>query len=660
MNLRGTRGGRSARGLLLALVLTTTLGIAGCVSLPTTGSPDNTGSQNSGQGSDDQIWAQAPVLNESPEQIVDDFLQAAAAAASATGDASAQTTIARKYLTATALANWDPREISVYSSLSNVISTDTPTGSLGYYGFTGNQIGTVSDLGRYTVTPNTTAVTNFHVVTLRPGVNRIDWLPQGFGAALTQEEFAASYNNYSLDFLNRSAPATSMIPVPVYLRANASDHDQASVLARELFGGPGPLSSVADNALTAPTLKSLVIQSDGTAMVTVGNAAVCDDQPQDCGTLARQLLATFNGVNSISSVQVVSPSGALLGPPAQPPPTANPTDPGAVIAYYLGSNHQVYSLDGRLSDPGNPASIGPAASQYNQLAVGQITYGGSVAAMTSPDNTKLLLSTNPFAPAGPSSWSSVQTRYTGTYISGLSWDDFGGLWFTDTPAGGATEVYRLDESKPQATPQPVTVIGLPAGDSIKSVAVAPDGRRLAVVVEYPNPNTAGTVDDLIIGTAQQVGTTWTVNVGPNESQSAAQQWSSITQVAWRDGGVLGVLGSPQTGVANTVANTIYELRTDGSLVIDPATREQVSIEPLKYLVTFSWASGGVLLADNQVPAPAPTTTSGQPATATPTPTPAPSSSTDPENQNLLCMPSGGTNWEPRAIGTLGTLPAASF
>jgi Lipoprotein LpqB beta-propeller domain len=611
-----------AGGLGLALVAT--MAAAGCVSLPTTGEPSNTAALNANDGSAVRIWAEAPRPGEGPVQIVDDFLQAAAASEQADGG---QANVAQQYLT-TALQNpgpaqWDQREVLIFNNIGSV--TPVPD-EVGEYEFSGDQIGTVNDSGVYTTTTDTFPAPSyqFHVVLVK-GQYRIDQLPPGFGVALTQADFAASYSNYNLEYLNRAQPTASMIPLPVYLRSSASDYDQADELANELFSEPNWLESIAENAVGAPTLKSLVIQPTGIAEVTINDNGVCEVETGACATLATQLLATFTGITSIIGVQVNGQNGNPLGSAdalSLKPygfGGSGPANPEAPIAYYLGANGQVFFLDGKVSDGGAKASIGPANAKYGQLSVGQNAAGNAVAALTDTTDTKLFLGT-----PGSTTTEQLATRYTGTAISSLSWDDFGGLWFMDTTTGG-TDVYRLDSTQVQSMPQKVEISNLTLGSTIKSIAVAPDGQRLAVVVEDDDGNY-----DLDIAIVQNVHDAWIVDLGPAEI--AANQWSLITQVAWRDSSVLGVLGSPQ----KNLAGTINELRADGSPLIDSATQAVVSITPLSYITSFGWA-GGTLLAVTQPPT---------------------GSASD--IQFLQLAPGIGTNWIQRLPGSSGISATAAF
>jgi Lipoprotein LpqB beta-propeller domain len=635
------------------LALITALTASGCVSLPTAQSPGGLSSQNSSQGSNVRIWPQPPDSSDRPNQIVEQFLQAAAATVSeplGAGQGQPQY-IAQQYLTGSAAADkaWDSGQVAVLSSLNSVQALpDASCGGLDdCFGFTGDLVGGVDDQGMYSAArpaegsptgadgAGPTTQYAFHVTENAKHVYQIDQLPTGFGAALTQQDFAASYSNFNLYYLNHAAPTKSLIPVPVYLRSSVSDQTQATTLANDLFGNePSWLVPVAGNAAAAPIVKSLSIQpSNGLTTVTVGKLGNCTSGQQACYSLAIQLLATFTGIASISGVQVCALDGSCSSPvfPGDLQSFGLGSNPRAAsdqpIAYYLDpTGHQVWSLSS--SGKGQPDKVGSATAQYGQLAVSPPgSAQNQLAALVNPAGTALSL-------GYPGSSVSPVQHFTGTSIGSLSWDDFGVLWFTDTAADGTVQVYRMDTTASQVTVQPVSFVGLGSG-AVRSVAVAPDGQRLAVVIQ----GAGGSTYSVNVGIVQQLASGWSANVA-EDGNEVANGWSNVSQVAWRDGTVLGVLGSPQA----SSADTIWELHSDGSQVVDPATQQLLNIGPPKNLVSFGWAANGELLAATQPQSPA----SG----ATP---PASGGSA----ANLLSFSNTVTGWSVLVPGTLGNLPAAS-
>ncbi|HEV2636063.1 MAG TPA: LpqB family beta-propeller domain-containing protein [Actinocrinis sp.] len=648
--MRKTGAGTRTRPAMV-LALCAALALGGCVSLPTAKSPGSLSSQTAGPGADVRIWPQAPNAADSPSQIVEEFLQAAVATATEpTGAGQGQPQfIADEYLTGQAQKSWDPGEVSVFSNLNSVTElTDgvSCNGADNCYGFTGNLVGDVDDQSMYTAAPPVQSAAAgatqsvpyaFHVTQNAKHIYQIDQVQPGFGAALTQEDFAASYSNYNLYYLNQAAPTKSLVPVPVYLRSSVSDQAQATTLADDLFGDePSWIAPIARNSAAKPTLKALSIQpSNGMATVAVGQLGDCTGNEQVCYNLAVQLLATFTGIASINGVTVCTPDGTCsqavfpndlqffgLGTNSRLPSTQP-------VAYYLDpASHQVWSLAG--TGKGQAAKVGAATAQYGQLSVSPPNTGqNQLAALTNPAATELSI-------GYPNSAINPVQHYAGTSVGSLSWDDFGKLWFTDTAADGTVQVLRMDTSGPQVAVQQVGFIGLNPDTAVKSVAIAPDGQRLAVVLQGP-----ASTYNVDLGIVQQVRGKWIVDVGSDANQ-IANSWSNVSQVAWRDGTVLGVLGSPQSAAADT----IWELHSDGSQVVDPSTQELLNIGPPKNLVSFGWAANGELLAATQAPTAAPG------ATAPPTSPPA----ADP---TLLSFSNAAMGWTLLGPGTLGNLPPAA-
>jgi Lipoprotein LpqB beta-propeller domain len=648
--------GRPRTAAALGSALAGALVLSGCVSLPTAQTPGGLSSQNSAQGSDVRIWPQPPAAGIDPRDIVEGFLQAAAATVSEPPGGGQPLSIAQSYLTGEASKEWDSGEVSVFSSLNSVSLLPDSTngqgcyGLTGCFGFTGNLVGQIDDEGTYVVAPadqpssTIGGVTQsgspypFHLTENAKHVYQIDHLPLGLGAALTQEDFAASYSNYNLYYLNDAQPTKSLIPVPLYLRSSVSDQMQATTLANDLFAnelGWPVQNPVAKNAVSSPSLKSLSIQpSNGLATVVVGGVTDCMTTSEPaCYSLAVQLLATFTGIASITSVVACSPDGTCSGPVfpkdlhAYGLGSSRPLA-GQPVAYYLDPSHQVASLTG---GKGQADKMGPSTSQYGQLAVSPSADGQNPpAAVTNMAGTTLSLG-YPGTNAVP-----VQ-HYSGTSIGNLSWDDFGTLWFTDTAADGSTQVYRMNTAATPPTVQPVTITGVDPG-TIRGLSIAPDGQRLALITQTGSYYSVG------VGLVTQKDGKW--QAGGSVSQIASN-WATVSQVAWRNGTVLGVLGSP----LSSEADTIWELHSDGSQVVNPVTQQVLDIGPPKNLVGFGWASDGTLLAATQ-----PQSAAGG---ATPPATPASGAGSTGSGGNILSFSATSLVWTSLVPGTLGNLPAAS-
>jgi hypothetical protein len=570
--------------LTIVLAVAFALGAGGCAQLAKTGAPvSDTQPTGSANGDDVRIWAQGPSPSNSEIQIVEGFIQAAA---------SGQTAIAQEYLSPH--VGWDANKVLIVANPTAVAPGPAATDT---FFFTGTEVGTV-DGGAYSATADTTASSSaptsyfFHVTFIKNEGYRIDQIPTGFGRALTQDEFNATFATYGLEYLIRSAAGTSLVPVIRHLPVASGDVAVAANLTGSLFT-PAPDWLAAGPAVSGIDFKSLTIDQNGTARVIVDGpgTANCLVKPGPCNQLAAELMATFsvNNLSSINSVQVSDTTNDPLGSSSVQAPSSTLANFGltsrAPVLYYLNpTSHQVYQAAAKSAGTGPPANLGPAGSKWGQLAMSAGTGGGPIAAVVdSATQSKLYI-------GAPGSSTAPTMRFTGGKISSLSWDESGHLWFVDT-VDGQNELFRLDaaDDAPDSAQQ-VTVLGLPVSGSIQSVSVAPDGYRIAVV--YADQSGA---DNLAIGVAQDLDSSWSVNLGlTTDSPALITGWYAITQVTWYNGLKLAVLGEPQ----QTSSPDIDELYADGWAATDPANDNQSTVAPLSGAVTtgIAWAQGGSLLA----------------------------------------------------------------
>lgn len=552
--------------LLLALLAT------GCAALPTgggvVGDTHPTDPQN---GADLRIWPRKPAAEDSPSQIVEGFLQAAAS------DEPSLTT-ASAYLTRQAAAGWHLNEVVILNSSSLAPGTGHS------YEITGTPVGTVNDDGVYQpVQGQQKPLTyTFHVIHESDGY-RIDRLPPGFGIGLSPEEFRSNYTNYNLYYLDLATRSTSLIPVPLYLRTNTADGKLADQLADQLLDSPVPdrLGGAAQNAAPAARKSAPVtIRQDGTAVITVKDPKAGELTAEAADRLADQLLATFLGISSVYKVEIDDTAGNALG---------RATDVGSVLkAYHVTpqSTHHgaadTYYLDAatrqvaRIGAP-RPQTVGAPGVKYGQLAVGiSPVTGQPIAAVVDTTGGKLFI-------GSPGNTVPLAAKYTGTNIRSLTWDYLGHLWFVDTTAGQPT-LHRIDTANDgQAEQVPVY------GDTgqIQQISVAPDGWRVAVTYGDSPTTTA-----LAIGIVARTGNEWAVDLGFGTAEPVVSQWASITDVDWRTSQTLAILGTQLT----TSPLTIYELYPDGSPVVNLADLNAVAILPPGTTSTIAWTQNGPLLA----------------------------------------------------------------
>ena len=575
--------GSATRRALLVVVPLIGLLTAGCVNLPANTAVTSVNKQaNTGSGSDVRIWPREPTSSDQPEAIVEGFLQTA-------GSAPTNRTIARDYLVGSALKNWDPESVIVFSEESSV--TPVP-GLADTFQIYGTEVATVSDTGVYQPVPTLQSVSyQFHVVHDAKNGYRIDGLPPGggFGIPLTQEAFRSNYTAYNLYYLNADAPSESMIPVPVYLRTQSSDTATAQSLATALLKGP-PTWLDGSGGLAASQIAltgqgAVTIGPDDTALVSIKTPNYCTAHSRAaCNQLADELLATFSSLGSISRVSVVDAKANPLGGSATVDGVMKTYHIGVSTlkspVYYLDSTNQRVSYFDGHDDPVT-AQVGPADRKYGQLAVTNAR-SQTIAAVVDTSGTKLYL--------GVPGTATVTTPWTGHSISALTWDALGHLWFLDTFAG-TVSVYRLDiTSGLQAQPEPVYVYGVD-GATTQRISAAPDGRRIAVVYTEPGSASGPAVYSLGIGVVDDSASGLALNMGFAMSQPVVSGWTNIIDADWHGSQSLAVLGSPQS--SSPVA--IYELNPDGSPVVSSTDLNAVTINPPSSATGIEW-SGSTLLA----------------------------------------------------------------
>lgn len=570
----------AAFGLLSLLGFLT----AGCVNLPANSGVSGASKQtDAGAGSDVRVWPQGPQRNEDPVSIVEGFLQ------TATSD-PANLNIAREYLTADA-QNWDPQKVVVFGS-DETSPTPVP-GHADQVQITGTVVATVGDDGTYHPVPVPQPRTPYTFVVkynAEKGYYQIDQLPDDFGIALTQETFRADYNAYELNFLNSAAPSESMIPVPVYLRGQ-SDVATAQDLAGKLLHGPPDwldgAAAIAAPQITLAGRNPVNIGADGTAAVAIKTPNYCTTRSNSaCVSLADEFLATFSDLASVSHVEIVDQHGAPLAA------SSGPVDyvmrhyhlglggSSSVSYYYLDRDHHaVTEYDSRGT---RTTQVGPPDRRYKQLAV--TNYGGeTIAAVVDDTGSKLYL-------GEPGVNTDRAPTITGT-ITSLSWDALGHLWFIDQ-SKNATVLYRLDITQGlDALPQQVYPVGV-AGSAVTvgKLAVAPDGRRVAVVYSENQPG-APAVSSAGVGVLEGNGSDLSLDLREAINNPVVYQWDNLSDIDWHGSQSLAVLGGQQSSSPRVVS----ELYSDGSAVTNSNDVTAVTINPPNHTSSIEW-TGSTLLA----------------------------------------------------------------
>jgi hypothetical protein len=585
-----------SRAVLVALAapLLTAL-VAGCVDLPTnSGVIKDTSQPTSNGGEAVRIWpaAHGPSSTDSPLAVLEGFLQTAA---SDEPDPDA----AQQYLSGHARGSWDPTTVIVFSSESSAIPV---AGQPDEFEIKAVEVGRVDPGGRYTPTTQPKQDSYFfHVAGDAKTGYHIDQVPPGFGIPLTQEAFRSYYTPYSVYYLDGQPGTNSMIPDPVYLRAALVDPDAATRLANiVLAGAPSQYDGVAQVAVTGLHLANITITQADVAQVTIKSQNFClPSSHASCDRLAEELLATFVGVPSISSVDIYDQA---LGPQVRLGHADNVQEVLAKYHVTLNASKPTRSADfyfieppGTKNDPNAghvmaklgartaavPSQVGPATMKYGQLALG--IDGASkqpVLALTDVNGTNLYLGT-------PGSAAAPALVYSGAGIKSLSWDALGHLWFIAT-VSGQPSLFRVDTSVDGVPQRQPVIVELPPGDgAIQQVSVAADGRRVALVYTDPGGALA-----LSLGVELNTGSQLYVNLADGSTQPILDGWATIADVEWNSSQTLAILGAEQGSVSSTIA----EVFTDGSPVFTPTDLNAVTIVPPIFTASIAWSGSGGLLA----------------------------------------------------------------
>jgi len=461
--------------LLTVIACLSAIVAGGCATVPTSGQPRLIGElpNNLTQGEDfPQLIPAPPGDGWSPQQIVSGFLVASASFADA---------VAREYLGPRA-QNWKPgwavtvvSQPQVKEPLNLPHLTGQAPGKTATVEVSGQRLATLTASGQYQVPPvSTTQRIRFSLQKVH-GQWRITNPPPRL--ILSKADFLRVYQPRNLYFFASSGEM--LVPDPVFVPLQATTTDLANVLVRALKQRPlGYLQGVTRTSLPPGTrlLGSVRIAGSG-AIVNLGGA-IARAPPAVLANVAAQLVWTLTspsyGRSAISSVRLEingrtpnlpgSAGGAeLLRTYAKmvPEPSA-----GAGL-YFVGSNGAVQLLSASHAASPVPAHGQAGTGLVPMKAIAVSPPDDQFIAGISPDG-RVILFGSLVKDATLRSWR------PGGKSTSLSWDSHGDLWVATThgvwlrPPGG----------KP-----PIAVdVGLPPGDRVSALRVAPDGLRVAVIV----------------------------------------------------------------------------------------------------------------------------------------------------------------------------------
>jgi Lipoprotein LpqB beta-propeller domain len=492
--------------------VTGALVVSGCVSVPNAGPvlsyPVNqeTGSQS---GQNMQFIAKPPGSGWNPQQIVNGYLIAAAAFGN-------QAAVAREYLTPEQSKGWNPSSWSayVYQTRPNVgaaqyqAAPSAPAVKSGKGGKGGKAAKHTPTEATVEVDGKIQAILSIHDGTYAVpsasgsdgagsfpfqlvntgGQWRISSVPSDL--LLTPAQFADDYELRNLYFFDPSYD--SLVPDPVYVSLQASASTLANELVVYLEKQPtGWLNGGATETAFPPGIKVKAVLSGNLATVDVTGKITKAQQRQVASQLLWTLVGSGQGGAQVQFVELIvngQPFGSAVNP-VQNVTQAHykpATDVGSTF-YYLGSAGELYSQDGVTGKPMPIAKVGAGLTQIAVSKDGKYlaALGNGGALFMGPIRGPLM-------------------RQPGAGYTTLSWDPTDNLW-TATGANAQIYVFRTGASpnSRQAKPISVTVTpsgSIPAGGQLTALQIAPDGVRVAMIIDS---------DDLAFGAI-----VWEPGTGP--------------------------------------------------------------------------------------------------------------------------------------------------
>lgn len=457
---------------LLGALLVAALAATGCVSMPTGGpvqaTPVSQGTEAQNQ-SNVQVQPQPPGANWTPQQIVEGFLTASASYGS-------YQQIADAYLTPQERRSWNPSWSAVVyktgpspSAPAPLSAGKDPTVSVS---ITGTIQANLKQTGTYSVQSSTQgsssgAPTPFTLAKLG-GQWRISFAPEEL--LLTSNAFANDYQLRDLYFFD---PQTRfLVPDPVYVPVRAKTGDLLDGLVNELIAPPGDwLSGGATLTAFPKGTKVAAVTLDGvTPVVNLTGTAIGKAGDDVMARVSAQLFWTLSNAQSCStSQQVQSVEVIVNGKPWIPPNgQGSPVQHGSSLNPACGTSQSLYYLasDGYLTSRSGTGSkrVAKIGTGYSQIAVS--TDGKYLAAL---HGTTLYTG---FV-GGP-------LTKRGTGFMAMSWDVNDDLW-ASASQGNQVEMFRSTRNATQPLTQAVQVSDI--GGPVTALAVAPDGVRVAMVID---------------------------------------------------------------------------------------------------------------------------------------------------------------------------------
>jgi hypothetical protein len=447
-----------------------------------------------------------PEPGSTPEEIVRDFIGAAASRV-------AGHPVAQEYLAPQARESWsDESGIYVISQDFATVTTDADSVQV-----SANLVGTVDERGVFQIGGNAGVFTREFAVDMVDGEWRITNPPGGL--TMLQPDFERLYRRLQAYFLDPTGQR--VVPDPRYLISG--DSQPTALVSRVLEGPSSPLTAGVRNPLSGVQLRSAVAV-DGQAAVVDLTGVPTDPEPA-LGDISAQLVWTLRqlGIRTVE-VRVDGRPVRLEGIPAQQTTDDWPSfDPDVVPVEGVGHYVDGGALKLVTTGEGTPGPAGTGA------------YDLTSAAVKADDRTGELSFLVGVRKAG-----SGQELLAGPYDGDLAVILPGRTFSAPTVASTRPEAWVIRDGtaivRAQAggTPQAVnspTLAGLGRADVLR---LSPDGVRAAMVIDGPEGPT------LYIGTVVRAEDG---SVSLRDLRAIAPSLSQVVDVAWRDSEELLVLAS---------------------------------------------------------------------------------------------------------------------
>ncbi|MFI9339663.1 LpqB family beta-propeller domain-containing protein [Streptomyces sp. NPDC052773] len=533
--------------------------LSGCASMPDHG--DLRGVESTPrQDAQVRVFAVPPSEDASPPQIVQGFLEALTS-----DDPNYET--AKQYLTDAARKSWKPQRTTTVLANAPGLEVDWAANKEDSDTFafllTGSRVAIVDAELSYAPASGNYSQQVRLKRDRESGQWRIDRLPQG--VVLGQSDFQRNYmsvNKYYLASNLASGTSAQLAAVadPVYVRQRV---DPTTQVVRSLLDGPTRwLDPVVRSSFpTGTRLKedAVPLTPDDQNKLTVPlNDKAARVGLAKCNEMAAQLLFTLQDLApAVDEVELQAGGAELCALDADAATAVATRGPARSpeYLYFLDGEHRMVRIRSGSKTAGAEPVPGPLGEGTHTLRSVAVSRDERSAAGVSRDGGELYVArVEPGAALGePVLTSAGKTE--DDRLTTPSWDQQGNLWVADRdPAHARLLLLQAGKGEPLE-------VAVPALDGrIKSVRVAADGVRIALIVEKDGEQS------LLVGRIdldEKVGERSTVTV--RELHNAAPELEDVTTVSWCGDDQLVVVGRAKGGVLQ-----LRYAQVDGSTPKGPA------------------------------------------------------------------------------------------